>query len=105
MVDTKGMAFGCICVCAVRYACGRQTYMPSIVKRFVHDNLKEIETSSLKVMSKDLAEMPGYGDRKIDEPGWLRLAGEIREEAFLGGFVALYINLFVRPFLKLMDAT
>lgn len=49
MVDTKGMAFGCICVCAVRYACGRQTYMPSIVKRFVHDNLKEIETSSLKV--------------------------------------------------------
>lgn len=64
MVDTKGMAFGCICVCAVRYACGRQTYMPSIVKRFVHDNLKEIETSSLKVMSKDLAEMPGYGDRK-----------------------------------------
>lgn len=26
-------------------------------------------------------------------------------EAFLGGFVALYINLFVRPFLKLMDAT
>ena len=80
MVDTKGMAFGCICVCAVRYACGRQTYMPSIVKRFIHDNLKEIETSSLKVMSKDLAEMPGYGDRKIDEPGWLRLAGEIREE-------------------------
>lgn len=80
MVDTKEMAFGCICVCAVRYACGRQTYMPSIVKRFVHDNLKEIETSSLKVMSKDLAEMPGYGDRKIDEPGWLRLAGEIREE-------------------------
>ena len=26
-------------------------------------------------------------------------------EALLGGFVALYINLFVRPFLKLMDAT
>lgn len=73
MVDTKGMAFGCICVCAVRYACGRQTYMPSIVKRFVHDNLKEIETSSLKVMSKDLAEMPGYGDRKSTNPagfGW-----------------------------------
>lgn len=29
---------------------------------------------------QNLAEMPGYGDRKIDEPGWLRLAGEIREE-------------------------
>ena len=34
----------------------------------------------VRVTEKGGTEMPGYGDRKIDEPGWLRLAGEIREE-------------------------
>lgn len=81
--------FGTICLCALRYALGRQTYMPGIVQDFIRAHINEIDQSSIKVMLRDIEEadrirtyisnsgdsivIDGLGDTKIDRPGWERL--------------------------------
>lgn len=81
--------FGTICLCALRYALGRQTYMPGIVQDFIRAHISEIDQSSIKVMLRDIEEadrvrtyisnsgdsivIDGLGDTKIDRPGWERL--------------------------------
>ena len=81
--------FGTICLCALRYALGRQTYMPGIVQDFIRAHINEIDQSSIKVMLRDIDEadrirtyisnsgdsivIDGLGDTKIDRPGWERL--------------------------------
>ena len=81
--------FGTICLCALRYALGRQTYMPGIVQNFIRAHIGEIDQSSIKVMIRDIDEadsirtyvsksgdvtvFDGLGDTKIDRPGWERL--------------------------------
>lgn len=81
--------FGTICLCALRYALGRQTYMPGIVQDFIRAHINEIDQSSIKVMIRDIDEadrirtyssksgdtvmMDGLGDTRIDRPGWERL--------------------------------
>lgn len=81
--------FGTICLCALRYALGRQTYMPGIVQDFIRSHINEIDQSSIKVMLRDIEEadrirtyisnsgdsivIDGLGDTKIDRPGWERL--------------------------------
>lgn len=86
--------FGTICLCALRYALGRQTYMPSIVQDFIKAHISEIDQSSIKVMLRDIEEadrirtyisnsgdsivIDGLGDTKIDRPGWERLREFLR---------------------------
>jgi len=88
--------FGTICLCALRYALGRQTYMPSIVQDFIKAHISEIDQSSIKVMLLDIEEadrirtyisnsvdsivIDGLGDTKIDRPGWERLRDFLREK-------------------------
>lgn len=88
--------FGTICLCALRYALGRQTYMPGIVQDFIRAHISEIDHSSIKVMIRDIDEadkfrtynMPsgnimtidGLGDTRIDRPGWERLRDFLREK-------------------------
>lgn len=91
--------FGIICLCALRYALGRQTYMPGIVQDFIQAHISEIDQSSIKVMIRDIDEadrirtytsksgksgdtviMDGLGDTKIDRPGWERLREFLREK-------------------------
>ena len=88
--------FGTICLCALRYALGRQTYMPSIVQDFIRAHISEIDKSSIKVMLRDIDEadrirtyisnsgdsivIDGLGDTKIDRPGWERLRDFLREK-------------------------
>jgi len=85
----KDEYFGTICLCALRYALGRQTYMPGIVQDFIRAHISEIDQSSIKVMLRDIEEadrirtyisnsgdsivIDGLGDTKIDRPGWERL--------------------------------
>lgn len=47
--------FGCIVGCAVRYALGRYTYMPSLVADFVKKNLPVLNTQTLMVMVRDIS--------------------------------------------------
>ena len=79
---------GTIAICAVRYALGRQTYMPGLVQDFVmrhpeivDKRVREVMLSDIKVADRltkyglpDGGEMvvDGLGDTKIDRPGWLR---------------------------------
>ena len=75
--------FGTICVCALRYAMGRQTYMPSLVRDFVRPLLPKLSGKTIAVMIQDCdfqKRTNGYGDPTIDKPGWIQWREELREE-------------------------
>ena len=72
--------FGTICICAVRYALGRETYMPSLVQHFVIRNLNLIDGYSLAVMARDVKEAPSYGNETIDKPGWMNFLAVLEKE-------------------------
>ena len=67
--------FGTLAICAIRYCHGRQTYMPSLVRRIVAPHLPEISDKDLRVMIDDCEfqeRMQLWGDDRIDKPGWIR---------------------------------
>ena len=75
--------FGTICICALRYAMGRQTYMPSLVRDFVRPLLPELPGKTIAVMLNDCdfqARYGDYGDETIDKPGWIAWREEILKE-------------------------
>lgn len=75
--------FGALCVCAVRYCQGRQTYMPSLVRGIVREHLGELSDKDLDVMINDCEfqeRMDLYGDERIDKPGWLVWKEELLAE-------------------------
>lgn len=72
--------FGTVCVCALRYAMGRETYMPSLVRDFVRPLLPKICNKSLAVMIQDCGfqrKTNTYGNETIDKPGWLKWEQEL----------------------------
>ena len=74
-INISQESFGLLCVCAIRYCQGRQTYMPSLVQRIVKGHLKELSDNDLAVMLDDCEfqeRMRLYGDERIDKPDWLR---------------------------------
>lgn len=67
--------FATLCICAIRYCHGRQTYMPSLVQEIVKEHLSEIPDNDLTVMLNDCdfqAQFDLFGDERIDKPGWLK---------------------------------
>jgi len=75
--------FGTILNCAVRYACGRQTYMPSIVIGFIRPLISEIDNKTLCCMEcdiRDAEKFGGYGDEKINKPDWMRFLADLQAE-------------------------
>ena len=75
--------FGTICVCAVRYCFGRQTYMPSLVQDFVCRNFKYLNENELQVMVDDInfaERINQLGDERIDKPDWLKFRERINSE-------------------------
>jgi hypothetical protein len=76
--------FGIICLCAMRYALGRQTYMPGIVQDFIRSHIKKINPETIEIMIRDIDDadkirthtlsdggtmvIDGFGDTKIDRP-------------------------------------
>lgn len=66
--------FGTICICALRYAMGRETYMPSLVRDFIRPLLPKLCDKTLAVMLNDCDDQQRYGyygNERIDKPGWL----------------------------------
>lgn len=83
MIENNNEDFGTILTCAVRYACGRQTYMPSIVIGFIRPLISEIDDKSLCCMERDIRDAEkfgGYGDEKIDKPDWMRFLADLQAE-------------------------
>ena len=88
--------FSTICLCAMRYALGRQSYMPSLVQDFIWEHIREIDSGTIEIMIRDIDEadrimthrMPnghdlitdGLGDTKIDRPGWERFRAFLKEK-------------------------
>lgn len=83
-VDISQDSFGTLCICALRYCQGRQTYMPGLVRGIARAHLSEISDNDLAVMlndCRDQEKMPGlYGDPLIDKPGWLKFRADLEAE-------------------------
>ena len=75
--------FGTICVCALRYAMGRMTYMPDLVRGFIRPLLPRLADKTISVMLQDCEfqeRMHMWGDAKIDRPGWVKWKKELEAE-------------------------
>ena len=75
--------FGTICCCALRYAMGRETYMPSLVRDFVRPLLPMLTDKTLGVMTMDSEEQRRiglWGSETIDKPGWELWLSELHAE-------------------------
>lgn len=82
-IDVSNDDFGCILNCAVRYAIGRQTYMPGLVIGFIRPLLPHISDKTLYIFDQDITEQKyigGYGDKSIDEPLWMRFHQDVIAE-------------------------
>ena len=79
--------FESILICAVRYAIGRQTYIPSLVIDYITPLLPYLSENTLRLIANEITEHDTYegglGDEKIDRPYWKQFLREIRLE--IGG--------------------
>ena len=80
VIEAKDDDFGCICNCAVRYAVGRRTYMPSIVVGFIKPLLPKLNNRTLWCFERDLEGAGSYGDKEIDEPLWMDFLAAVKAE-------------------------
>ena len=74
--------FGTLCICALRYCHGRQSYMPSYVIEIITEHLKENSDKDIKVMLDDCdfqERMDLYGS-DIDKQDWLKWKRTLEEE-------------------------
>ena len=79
--------FETILLCAVRYAIGRRTYMPSRVIDYITPLLPYLSEDVLKLIADEIIGHYTYegalGDEKIDKPYWEQFLRKIRLE--IGG--------------------
>ena len=79
--------FETILLCAVRYAIGRRTYIPSRVIDYITPLLPHLSEDVVKLIANEITEHEAYegglGDEKIDRPYWIDFLREIRLE--IGG--------------------
>jgi len=88
VVDVSDDFFGCLLNCAIRYAVGRRSYMPSLVIQEITPLLPQLSGKTLWCFDQDLtvaAHMGGYGDPLIDAPQWHRFHEAVREERLKRG--------------------
>lgn len=82
-IDIERDDFGTLCICALRYCHGRQTYMPSLVQKIVRKYLGEFTDKDIAVMVDDcefLRRNNLYCDEKIDKPNWLAWEKSVKAE-------------------------
>ena len=76
--------FETILICAVRYAIGRRTYIPSLVIDYITPLLPYLSGNTLKLIANEITEHDTYegglGDEKIDRPYWEQFLRKIRLE-------------------------
>ena len=79
--------FETILLCAVRYAIGRKSYMPSRVIDYITPLLPYLSEDVLKLIADEIIGRYTYegalGDEKIDKPYWEQFLRKIRLE--IGG--------------------
>ena len=69
--------FGCIVNSALRYAIGRHTYMPSVVRNFIRKYMNVLDSRTLVVAIRDIDEELRLGD--LDEANeWSLLRSDLQ---------------------------
>ena len=56
--------FSTICICAVRYAIGRRTYMPRLVQDFITANIDMVDSNGIACMIRDIRDHGGVGTHR-----------------------------------------
>ncbi len=56
MIQMNNKNFGTLCICALRYCDGRQTYMPDTVRRIVQEHFEYLDDRDLRIMALDAKE-------------------------------------------------
>lgn len=79
-IDIDQDDFGILCICAVRYCMGRQTYMPDLVRGIVKQHISELSNRDVRVMLEDSKSQWCFGDERIDKPGWIEWRKLLEEE-------------------------
>ena len=82
-ITTNRQDFATLCICALRYCQGRQSYMPDLVRSIIRPHLKELDENDLAVLIHDCnfqEQFELYGDEHIDKPGWLKWKQELEQE-------------------------
>lgn len=88
VIDLHDDDFGMMLNCAVRYACGRQSYMPGAVRRYITPLLPYLSSKALWCFDQDISEARHFGncgDPRIDLPGWIDFHERVREERIKRG--------------------
>lgn len=86
--NTEATDFEIMINSAVRYALGRQTYVPGSVIGFLRPLLTKLSTKTLYVIDQDISDakhqceqgLMALGDPRIDAPMWIAFHYEVREE-------------------------
>ena len=82
-VKFNGDDLGTLCICALRYCMGRQTYMPDLVRGIVRGLLQTLDDKDIGVLYDDCLfqeRTHQWGDETIDKPGWVKWRQEIEAE-------------------------
>ena len=69
--------FSTIVGCALRYALGRYTYMPSTVKGFIERHIEAITENDLNVMINDIEDKMKYNKELPYKELWLELRDDL----------------------------
>lgn len=76
--------FETVLLCAVRYAIGRRTYIPSLVIDYITPLLPYLSEGTLNLIADEIIQhdtcKEGLGDEKIDKPYWIAFLRKITEE-------------------------
>ena len=85
MVEISNENFGTLCICALRYCYGRQTYMPGLIQDIVKAHFKDLSLKDLKVIADDemFQREMGLWGQDCDRADWERFysaLGEFRHQ-------------------------
>ena len=87
-INLDNSDFGTVLNCAVRYAIGRTSYMPSLVIDYITPLIPILDDRTLWCFDQDIVNAKwetGYGDPDIDEPLWMRFHERVKEERLKRG--------------------
>ena len=77
-VTVEANALRTLLFCSVRYAVGRQTYMPNLVQEIVREHAIVLSRKDREQLASEIETMPNLGDPGIDEPEWRRFIAWLR---------------------------
>lgn len=83
-IDIKQEDLGTLCICALRYCHGRQTYMPSLVQNIVMAHFKDLSDRDLDIIAREeqfQSDMNLWGDTcdKVDWKNFYQILREYRQ--------------------------